>query len=137
MGALPFAGRILVVDDDPAARVSLRELLEDSFEVEVAAGAAEAEAALRDGAFDVVVADYEMPGGSGLELLQRLSKDAPGVVGVLLTGHREHPEVRRAAHAPYVFIVLQKSYHPDFIVDWIRKAATYSRARRQLERRKK
>ncbi|MDE1922946.1 MAG: PAS domain-containing protein, partial [Gammaproteobacteria bacterium] len=66
--------RVLLVDDLAASREGLaRELTHSGYQVEAAAGAAEALAALERGApFDVVLADEWMPGAGGLDLLAAL-----------------------------------------------------------------
>lgn len=84
---------ILVVDDDPVARVLLRHLISrrgyESVEVD---DGAEALAVLRDRRFDLIISDQNMPGLSGLELRDALGEhlDTPFV---LLTGHAERTEL--------------------------------------------
>src|SRR5262245_33384793 len=79
--------RILVVDDEPASRTGLQELL-TLWEYEVAAAADGQEALERAGAStpDLVIADLVMPGIDGLELLSRRRRDAPTTAVVFLTG---------------------------------------------------
>jgi len=79
--------RILVVDDEPASRKGLQELLTVwGYEVSSAADGHEAleRAAVR--APDLVIADLVMPGIDGLELLTRLKRDFPTTAVVFLTG---------------------------------------------------
>ncbi len=66
-------GRILVVDDDRTFRLSTAELLrQDGHTVEAVGDAADAEVALRNGAFDLVLLDLRMPGLSGVRFLEVL-----------------------------------------------------------------
>ena len=79
--------RILVVDDEPASRKGLQELLTVwGYDVSSAADGQEAleRAAVR--APDLVIADLVMPGIDGLELLTRLKRDFPTTAVVFLTG---------------------------------------------------
>ena len=79
--------RILVVDDEPASRKGLQELLTVwGYDVSAAGDGQEAleRAAVR--APDLVVADLVMPGIDGLELLTRLKRDFPTTAVVFLTG---------------------------------------------------
>ena len=80
--------RVLVVDDDPGVRYTLREILEaEGVAVDEAADGAEALARL-DAAFaPLVITDLRMPGMDGLALLRRLSERAPAPRVVLITAH--------------------------------------------------
>lgn len=65
--------RILVVDDDgPNRRLFQRVLEHGGHEVALASDVDEGWAALERGAWDLVVADIEMPGGGGPALLERI-----------------------------------------------------------------
>jgi len=79
--------RVLVVDDEPGIRESLRMLLSDTCAVDTVASVDEARAALRDEPPDLVLLDLVMPGESGFELLAELGRaaHAPPVVVVTAT----------------------------------------------------
>ncbi len=77
--------RCLLVDDHPAVRLGLRELLAIEPGLEVLDAFATAEAALafaERSALDVAVVDYQLEGCSGLWLSRKLKRlaDAPAVV---------------------------------------------------------
>jgi DNA-binding NarL/FixJ family response regulator len=77
--------RVLIVDDHPAVRAGLRELLEDQIDfdvVHVAESAEEALAATSVRPVDVAVVDFQLGGRSGLWLSRKLKRlpDPPGVV---------------------------------------------------------
>jgi DNA-binding NtrC family response regulator len=80
------ASRVLVVDDEPGVRESLRMCLRDECEVALAGSVDEALASLREDPADLVLLDLVMPGRSGFELLAELRSrpDPPAVV--VLTG---------------------------------------------------
>ncbi len=87
--------RLLIVDDEPLARVRLRMLLAecgvpDAAEIPEAANATQAWALLQQNVFDVVLLDIHMPGMDGLTLAQQLATlpQAPAVVFV--TAYPEH-----------------------------------------------
>jgi two-component system response regulator DevR len=77
--------RLLVVDDHPAVRAGLRELLADEADFLVVAAVASAEAGIdvaeRD-PIDVAVVDYQLSGRNGLWLSRKLKRlpDPPAVL---------------------------------------------------------
>ncbi|GAB4527153.1 MAG: response regulator transcription factor [Anaerolineales bacterium] len=81
-------GKILVVDDEPTARRSWREILRlEGYHVETAAEGKAALEILRNQAFDVILLDLKMPGMSGVEVLQTVSKTYPDIQVIVLTAH--------------------------------------------------
>jgi DNA-binding NtrC family response regulator len=80
--------RILVVDDEPAVRFALAELLtEAGHDVREAEHAPAALAALEGEAADVVISDLNMPAMSGLALLEEVRARHPAALFILLTAH--------------------------------------------------
>ncbi len=79
--------RVLVVDDEPGVRESLRMLLSPECGVETAASVDEALVALRERPPDLVLLDLVMPGRSGLAFLeaQEALPDPPPVVVLTAT----------------------------------------------------
>jgi two-component system response regulator MprA len=82
---------ILVVDDEPAVRESLRRALElEGYEVELAADGEEAVARLeQNGQPDAVILDILMPGMDGLEVCRRLRAARNQVPVLMLTARAE------------------------------------------------
>jgi two-component system, OmpR family, response regulator MprA len=84
--------RILVVDDEPAVRESLRRALElEGYEVELAADGGEALDRLESGAPepDALVLDVLMPGTDGLEACRRLRRAGHRLPVLMLTARAE------------------------------------------------
>jgi DNA-binding NtrC family response regulator len=78
---------ILLVDDDPDLRSSLRRGLRGSeFQVTEAGDAVSALKTLEIATFDVIISDFSMPGMKGLELLHQVRMLYPHMVRILLTG---------------------------------------------------
>ncbi|MFY7866036.1 LytR/AlgR family response regulator transcription factor [Roseateles sp.] len=91
--------KVLLVDDEPLARLRLRSLLEACVDPRVvveaeAASASQAQQWLREHACDLVLLDVQMPGPDGLQLADALRQQveqggrSPAVVFV--TAHVEH-----------------------------------------------
>ena len=82
--------RILVIDDDPAIRESLRMTLEyQGYAVMLASGGDEGAALVEREAPDLVFLDIKMPGMDGLEVLQRLRPLTEVTPIVVLSGNAD------------------------------------------------
>jgi DNA-binding NtrC family response regulator len=80
--------KILIVDDEPAIRFSLRELLERGGDVvRTAEHAPEALAALEGDVADLVISDLRMPAMTGMQLLDEVSARFRDTLFVLMTAH--------------------------------------------------
>jgi CheY-like chemotaxis protein len=74
--AKPQRRQLLVVEDDPAERLSIRELLHhDDIEIVMASSGAEALEALRNNNCDCVVLDLKLPDMTGFEVMERMRDD--------------------------------------------------------------
>jgi two-component system, NtrC family, response regulator HydG len=81
-------GRILLVDDDPALGGYLRRALTSGgFEVTHELDSEGALGRVHTEQWDLLITDIELPGMSGLELLQRVRELLPGLPVVVVTGH--------------------------------------------------
>ena len=78
--------KILVVDDEPAIRFTLSELLRDD-DVRTAEHAPAALASLEGAAADLVISDLSMPAMTGLQLLEEIRTRAPETLFILMTAH--------------------------------------------------
>ncbi|MBX3270549.1 MAG: response regulator [Sandaracinaceae bacterium] len=79
---------MLVADDDALFREALAITLEDAgYEVVAVRGARAGAREHDERAFDVIVADIEMPGNRRLEWFHTLAASAPEVPLIIVTGH--------------------------------------------------
>jgi two-component system response regulator HydG len=122
------AGRILLIDDDPALGGYLtRVLTRGGFDVTHELDSASALRRIEAQDWDLLITDIELPGMNGLELLERVGQLVPSLPVAVLTGN---PTVdyavsaRRSAAAEF----LQK---PIGAGDLIAKAAELIRAGRE------
>lgn len=80
--------RVLVVEDDERVRGTLCDYLEElGYAPEPAADGAEAKARFEVSDFELVVADYKMPGLSGLEVVKQMRARNPQIPVVIVSGH--------------------------------------------------
>ncbi len=72
--------RVLIVDDEPLIGTTLKVLLGEEHEIELASSGRDARALLEDdGAFDVILCDLMMPGVSGMALHAWLEEHRPAL----------------------------------------------------------
>ena len=98
---------ILVVDDEPSAIRTLSRLLRKyGYECEVASSVVEARAALATRSFALVLSDMNMPGESGLELLESVARDHQDTATVMVTGMDDTAMAERAlAMGAYGYVI--------------------------------
>ena len=105
--------RILVVDDEPAAQRVLSRILQNKgYETDIAPNVPAALTLLEGKGFALVMTDLDMPGGSGLELIQALAPRRPEIATVLVTG-RGSTDVASTALAAGAYGYMSKPFHPD------------------------
>jgi signal transduction histidine kinase len=91
--------KVLLVDDEPSLRLTLTEFLKRAGYEVFAAANFQSALLLRDNSFDVAVIDINLPGRSGIELLQVINSRAPYVPVIMITGEPNLsviPEIVRA-----------------------------------------
>lgn len=80
--------RILVVEDEPALRLTLKEALaSEGYAVETAADGAEAMRALERPRLALVLLDLRLPDVEGLDLLERILERRPDMPVVMITAY--------------------------------------------------
>jgi cyclic di-GMP phosphodiesterase len=92
-GAKP---RILATDDRPEVLRLVERSLGDRYRCELAAGVAEAREKLAEGEFELALCDIQMPGESGLVLVEEIARDRPRTAIVMVTGV-DDPEIAEQA----------------------------------------
>lgn len=84
------SGAVLVVDDEPEIRSTLRRFLERyGHRVETVGSVPDALERLVNASYDVVITDLRMPGTSGLDLLAEVHSHSPGTRTILMSGRAD------------------------------------------------
>jgi two-component system nitrogen regulation response regulator NtrX len=81
---------ILIVDDEPRIRHSLRSLLtEEGYETHDEATGELALEALKRTAYDLIFLDLKLPGMNGIDVLKKIRKQAPGCAVIMMSGQSD------------------------------------------------
>jgi DNA-binding NtrC family response regulator len=84
----PSNEQILVVDDEEDLRTAIVEILTlEGFDVDQAVSAEEACEKLSGTAYDVLITDHNLPGKTGVELLEESLARYPEIIGIIITGY--------------------------------------------------
>jgi PAS domain S-box-containing protein len=116
-------GRVLLVEDELAARRALEELLRDEGHTVLSAGnGIDAETIWREtrDPIDVVVTDTVMPRMSGPELVSRLRASHPMVKVIFMSGHTPETVLRHGG-AELGTTFLQKPFEVDELLATVRR----------------
>jgi DNA-binding NtrC family response regulator len=122
-------GKILLVDDDAATRLTVARILRDAGHlVELAEDGRECLGLYRNAPTDVVIMDLFMPEKDGLETLIELRREFPHVAVVAMSGHRKVELMLRAAKGLGAIRTLAKPFEPEALLalvaeelDWVRE----------------
>ena len=118
--AAPRRKRLLVVEDNPAEQLSIKELLGyDDIDVTVVSSGEEAIQAVNKESFDCVVLDLRLPDISGFEVLERF-RDTPSLCDlpvVVFTGKELSPEEDARLHALARSVVVKGVESPERLLD--------------------
>jgi len=118
--------RILIVDDHAIVREGLKQILAEVDDIEVAGEADCSSRALqmaRREPWDLVLMDISMPDRNGLETLELLKKEHPGIKVLMLSMHRETQYAVRALKTGAAGY-LNKQSAPDQLIGAIRLVAS-------------
>ncbi|PTY07157.1 hypothetical protein DB347_07545 [Opitutaceae bacterium EW11] len=101
--------RILFVDDEPSVLAGFQRNFRKIFELDTAENATEALQLMhRNGPYAVLVADMQMPGMNGIELLTRAKEVAPDTVRLMLTGNADQQTAIDAVNRGQIYQFLTK-----------------------------
>jgi len=117
--------RVFIADDHSLVRRGLRQIFEETEDVEVVGEAADfgrLKAGIRQCAFEVLLLDISMPGKNGIEALKELLKDRPQLRALVVSMYPEDQFALRALKAG-ARGYLTKTSNPDNLVQAVRAIA--------------
>jgi two-component system sensor histidine kinase/response regulator len=123
---MSFSGRgevIVIIDDAECIRDSCCQVLTKAgYLVETAINGEIGLAKVKEIGPDVALVDLDMPGVSGLEVMDQLNEISPGIVKIVVTGNTtidlEQEVIRKGRALSY----LTKPFSPDQLKQVVRKA---------------
>ncbi|MEW5849321.1 MAG: ATP-binding protein [Myxococcota bacterium] len=121
--------RVLLVEDDVHLRgVAVRVLREAGYQVDGVGSAEEAVGRLEAEAYDAVVSDVVMPGKSGLELMEHVTREHPDMGVVLMSGYADTllDRPRGTGRSPEF---LQKPFPPRALLEALQRALMHRTTR--------
>ena len=105
---------LLFVDDEPAILNAFRRVLrKEAFDLRFAGGAAEALEILATETITLVVADLQMPGIRGTELLEQVAARYPDVGRILMSGNADLPSLVDAVNRGQLMFYFEKPWSDD------------------------
>jgi len=119
--------RILIIEDDNSVASALQDLLRaEGFEVEMKTDSAAGLAAALSGTHDVVVTDLQMPGVSGLEIIEQLQAAKPHLPVILITAfHTTEVAIRAIKLGAYDYLL--KPIDPSEFLSILKRALESTR----------
>jgi DNA-binding NtrC family response regulator len=130
---LPAAERILIVEDEANARQGYEALLRKwGYEVLGVGSAEDALARFADFSPEALIADVELPGMNGLELLERLHDELAYIPAILITGKGSEERVIAAIEAG-AFWYIEKPLKAAVLRALLDRALGRARDRREVD----
>jgi response regulator RpfG family c-di-GMP phosphodiesterase len=126
------APRFLLVEDDALTARTTRRAIEGCFEsarVDVCTDVSAAKRALRERPYDVIISDFELPDGSGADVLACASVMRPDSPRILVTGHTEWETATRALNEGNAFRIVAKPWEPTEMRSLLDEALALKRSR--------
>jgi two-component system, chemotaxis family, sensor histidine kinase and response regulator WspE len=115
---------ILVVDDSITVREVERQLLANQgYQVEVAVDGMEGWNLVREGRFDLVISDIDMPRLNGLDLVRKIKADVRlNAIPVVIVSYKDREEDRlRGLGAGANHYLTKSSFHDDTFIQTVRE----------------
>jgi DNA-binding NtrC family response regulator len=114
--------RILIIDDERPILVTLEALLErHGYRVDTAPTASQGLKLLKSKSASLVLLDLQLPDANGLEMLDRIKAEMPGMQVIILTAHDSlHNAIESIKRGAYHFI--SKPYAPEELLSLVEKA---------------
>ena len=123
---MSFSGKgevILIIDDEECMRDSCCQVLSKAgYRVETAVNGEAGLAKVSETEFDVALVDLDMPGASGLEVMDRLNEISPGIIRIVVTGNTSIDLEKEVIRKGRAMNYLTKPFSPEQLKKIVRRA---------------
>ena len=123
MNVTRYKCSVLVVDDDPNILAILASQLEGDFEVITACTVEQARGVFARRSVDIILSDLQLPGETGLSLLDWVRRTAPRTSRVLITGTARLEDAADAINQTQVHRMVLKPWRKEDLLQTLRAAA--------------
>ncbi|HVL12684.1 MAG TPA: diguanylate cyclase [Gemmata sp.] len=120
MNVTRYRCSVLVVDDEPNILALLAAQLGDEFEVVTACSAEQARALFAQRSVDIVLSDLQLPGESGLSLLDWVRRTAPRTARILMSGTVRLEDATDAINQSQVHRIVLKPWRREDLLQTLR-----------------
>jgi len=118
--------QILIVDDEPIVRESLRDWLVDAgYEVQTAKTGEEGLKILKGQEVGLVLLDVRLPGKTGIRVLEEMKQIRPDVKAIIITAYAS-PQMRDEAMKLGALQYMTKPIAPDKLDKVVKKALSHT-----------
>ena len=126
--------RILIIDDERPILLTLEALLRrHAYQVDTASTASQGLKLLKTKSPSLVLLDLQLPDAEGLQTLDSIKSDSPGMAVIVLTAHDTlHNAIESIKRGAYHFI--SKPYAPEELLSLIEKALEKQSLLRETEK---
>ena len=114
---------VFIIEDHPVIRQGYALLFRRTDDIVICGEASSAEEALCQiptCAPDIVLVDFSLPGMNGLEFVQRLQEEQPGLPTVVISGHQEEVFIENVLAAGATRYLV-KEQAPQVLIETIRQ----------------
>jgi two-component system response regulator YesN len=130
--------RILLIDDEPLLLSGLKRIVNwkenDCETPELASNGEEAMEKITRLQPQIIICDIAMPGMSGLDILEKVNADFPGIVCIMLTNHEDFSLARESLRSRAVDYILKNNLDTETMEDALDRAKQEWENRNKLRR---
>ena len=114
--------KILIVDDEPILRLSLKKLLDNkNYKIISTSGVKETQQLDPSLKFDLAIVDLNLNDGKGTELISSLKKNQPQLQSILITGEHSINVTIVEAINQGIFDFIPKPFEPEVMLSLVQK----------------